>query len=217
MRTKCPLCNQHYEIEDQYLNQSIECPKCKETFVIQPIEEKEMNKPEGEFREQSASNDQTPQGEKQGASNKKRKRKLLFITCLFVFLISCIGIYYYNYKKNLKCTISSEENNKDIMKKALLDLAKYPGSSEVVFEHYNDFPFASFVAADGYIDMANGFGVKSRYKFSFHVKKYVTVKPYFFSLFGGQKFIWDKKDLGQINLKDPQGQDHFIQSEELWR
>ena len=46
---------------------------------------------------------------------------------------------------------------------------------------YNAFPQADFIVADGYIDMANGFGVKSRYEFSFHVEKYTTANRFFFS------------------------------------
>ena len=36
MKTQCPHCGQHYEIDDQYNGQIIECQKCGQEFVIEP-------------------------------------------------------------------------------------------------------------------------------------------------------------------------------------
>lgn len=37
MKTQCPHCSQRYEIDDQYNGQIIECQKCGQEFVIEPL------------------------------------------------------------------------------------------------------------------------------------------------------------------------------------
>lgn len=39
MKTQCPHCNQHYEVDDQYNGQIIECQKCKQEFFVEPLRE----------------------------------------------------------------------------------------------------------------------------------------------------------------------------------
>ena len=84
-----------------------------------------------------------------------------------------------------------EENNKRIITEALLDLSKYPGSSNVVIEYIDTFdylPNADLIVARGYIDMANGFGAKSRYKFHFHIKKFAVMERWFSQFMGDKKY-----------------------------
>lgn len=38
MKTECPFCKQHYEVEDQFFNQMVKCTECGKTFQIQPID-----------------------------------------------------------------------------------------------------------------------------------------------------------------------------------
>ena len=220
---RCPFCNQKLECDDAQEGQVATCPVCKEEIVPtreqgdletnphlpsdspkQSHDKTEQNMPNDNFRTCHAKD--RPQ----------RPLKIKIIACVLLIIFSCTGIYYYNYNKNLDFTKYCEHRNKRIMTEALLDLAKYPGSSDVVIKSYDDFPNANFITADGYIDMANAFGVKSRYEFSFHVEKYITRERFFFSLFGGQKIIMNKKDLGLICLKDHQGEYHFIHAEERW-
>ena len=77
-------------------------------------------------------------------------------------------------------------------------------------------PFDDFISVDGYIDMANGFGVKSRYKFRFHIKKYVVRERWFFSIYGGQKIITFKERLGFFSLEDSDGKTTYYEAEEVW-
>lgn len=35
MKTECPHCGQHYEIDDQYEGQAVECSKCNREFVVE--------------------------------------------------------------------------------------------------------------------------------------------------------------------------------------
>lgn len=228
MKTECPHCKQHYDVDRQYLNIVAECQNCKKEFVIKELNEHSEDAPANDYVDPATLLKQSCLNNEQDRSNEnlqtsvpakviKKHRKASWIIGIFVILIFCAGTYYYNYSENLNCSKDWERHNKDIMREALLSLAKYPGSSEVVFKYYREFPNADFIVADGYIDMPNGFGVKSRFEFSFHVKEFVTRKPFFFSLFGGQKYITDKKNLGQICLKDHQGKFHFIQSEERWK
>lgn len=37
MKIECPHCEQHYEIDDEYIGQIIECQKCKQEFVAEPL------------------------------------------------------------------------------------------------------------------------------------------------------------------------------------
>lgn len=37
MKTECPHCNQHYEVDDQYNGQVVECQKCKQEFFVEPL------------------------------------------------------------------------------------------------------------------------------------------------------------------------------------
>lgn len=37
MKTECPHCNQHYEVDDQYDGQVVECQKCKQEFFVEPL------------------------------------------------------------------------------------------------------------------------------------------------------------------------------------
>lgn len=39
MKTECPHCNQHYEVDDQYNGQVVECQKCKQEFFVEPLRE----------------------------------------------------------------------------------------------------------------------------------------------------------------------------------
>jgi len=41
MKTACPWCQQHYEIESQYLGSAVECTSCGKAFKIAPPEEDE--------------------------------------------------------------------------------------------------------------------------------------------------------------------------------
>ncbi len=38
MKTECSKCHQHYEVEDEYLNETVECPQCGGSFVVKPRE-----------------------------------------------------------------------------------------------------------------------------------------------------------------------------------
>jgi uncharacterized protein YbaR (Trm112 family) len=37
MKTVCPECRQKYEIDAEYNGYSIECPQCKNNFIIEPF------------------------------------------------------------------------------------------------------------------------------------------------------------------------------------
>ena len=37
MKTECPHCNQHYEIGEEYNGQIVECQRCKQEFVAEPL------------------------------------------------------------------------------------------------------------------------------------------------------------------------------------
>lgn len=50
MKTSCPQCNQHYEIDDEYNGQLIECQKCGGKFVAEPTENKQISKKPQENR-----------------------------------------------------------------------------------------------------------------------------------------------------------------------
>ncbi|MBO4304605.1 MAG: PH domain-containing protein [Lentisphaeria bacterium] len=39
MKTACPHCGQHYDVEDQYNNQTFPCPQCGKAFTIAPMVE----------------------------------------------------------------------------------------------------------------------------------------------------------------------------------
>ena len=41
MKTECPFCNQHYEVEDELIDKVVECPKCKEEFCVQPLSDEQ--------------------------------------------------------------------------------------------------------------------------------------------------------------------------------
>ena len=40
MKTKCPNCNSIFKVSDEHLNKNVNCPKCKQAFVITSINEK---------------------------------------------------------------------------------------------------------------------------------------------------------------------------------
>ena len=42
IKTECPFCNQHYEVEDELIDKVVECPKCKEEFWVQPLSEEQI-------------------------------------------------------------------------------------------------------------------------------------------------------------------------------
>ena len=39
MRTKCPHCGQHYEVDQEYVDQIVECTSCHQEFVIEVLSE----------------------------------------------------------------------------------------------------------------------------------------------------------------------------------
>ena len=42
MKTECPFCNQHCEVEDELIDKVVECPKCKAEFCVQPLSEEQI-------------------------------------------------------------------------------------------------------------------------------------------------------------------------------
>lgn len=36
MKTECPHCGQHYEVENKYNGAEAECDRCQKTFIIAP-------------------------------------------------------------------------------------------------------------------------------------------------------------------------------------
>ena len=45
MKTQCPYCQQHYEVDDEFLGATVSCETCKRDFVIEELVEKKMKKP----------------------------------------------------------------------------------------------------------------------------------------------------------------------------
>ena len=43
MKTQCPHCRQHYEIDDQYNGQIIECQKCGQNFIPESLQKVELS------------------------------------------------------------------------------------------------------------------------------------------------------------------------------
>ena len=42
MRTECPHCGQHYEVEEEFLNQIVECTACTQEFVVEIVSEQNI-------------------------------------------------------------------------------------------------------------------------------------------------------------------------------
>ena len=228
MKIQCPFCEQQYDVDNGYLDKEVECATCKQSFVVTmatvivDVETSHTQEHTSEIEKKESSHslgeDTTPQKPDDAVKESLKKNHLpakwKLLTLVAAVVIIGLGVFLYNYNKNKNYIKYVEENNKRIITEALLDLAKYPGSSNVVIKYYH--PFDDFISVDGYIDMANGFGVKSRYKFRFHIKKYVVSERWFFSIYGGQKIITFKERLGFFSLEDSDGKTTYYEAEEVW-
>lgn len=170
MKIACPGCHQHYEVDDTYIGRSVACHVCgKDIDVLKPVERVRLF-------------------EKFNFSAMSLKSKIyLFI---FIALIFGIGIYWHTSYKRAEYLKYQEGRIREIMESALLDLVKYPASSKVTFKSFNFLRDQKCLMADGYIDFPNGFGVKSREKFSFSIR-FPSDNP-------RMQWIFSKEELGNF-------------------
>ena len=48
MKTECPHCGQHYEVDEEYIDQIVECVSCGQEFVVEILPEQESITPPSE-------------------------------------------------------------------------------------------------------------------------------------------------------------------------
>ncbi len=203
MKTICPHCQQHYELDAQYEGQNAECTTCGKEFVIEnssPLTSENLTVPETNrqsLRTQKAASQQHEPSKRKSA----KFRKVIIICC---GLLSLIYIYKHLENSERKFTEDISAKNEKLIKEAVLSVAQYPASSEVVIEIYSD--LTNSIHCSGYADFANGFGVKTRYKFWFpKITPCVVYPRKCFGLFGGQKDIRYDSNLGTFSLTPPGG------------
>ena len=85
MKTECPFCHQHYEIDDEYLNLVVECPQCRKQFTVIPLMQNNI----------TSSSDSNARWEK--VKKYKISKKKVFITFSALFVLSLVSLYIFYY------------------------------------------------------------------------------------------------------------------------
>jgi hypothetical protein len=115
MKTECPFCNQHYEVEDELIDKVVECPKCKAEFCVQPLSEEQiiipppqiklaplfLNKSTSDFPDHNKSDEKLFDSTEdkfvlQGFKSLKRVNLIFTITSVFLLFISAIVCFRQN-------------------------------------------------------------------------------------------------------------------------
>ena len=88
MKTECPFCHQHYEIDDEYLNLVVECPQCQKQFTVVSLMQENISPLSGY-------ND----SDKKVKKIKFTKKQVgIAVSSLFVLLVlSLVSLYIFNY------------------------------------------------------------------------------------------------------------------------
>ena len=98
MKTECPHCKQHYEIDEQYNDQVVECTTCKNEFYVEPYVENIIQPP--------------PQTQTQvikDALNSKSHLALVIGVILFFSLIALAVLFFQNVSlKNQIVTLKND-------------------------------------------------------------------------------------------------------------
>ncbi|MBR2440817.1 MAG: hypothetical protein IKB25_11515 [Lentisphaeria bacterium] len=138
MKTECPHCKQHYEIDKQYNGQVIECTTCKNEFYVEPYVENAIQP--------------TPQTKTQvikETPNSKSRLALVIGVILFFSLIALAVLFFQNFAlknqiETLKNDIISHQKTIDELKfgperlKAEAEVAVKEGNLEKAKEIYEN-------------------------------------------------------------------------------
>ena len=97
MKTECPHCKQHYEIDEQYNGQVVECTTCKNEFYVEPYVENIIQPPQAQMQVI----EDTP--------NSKSRLALAIGVILFFSLIALAVLFFQNV--SLKNQIATLKND----------------------------------------------------------------------------------------------------------
>lgn len=88
MKTECPFCNQHYEVEDELIDKVVECPQCQKQFTVVPLMQENIS-PLSSYNESD---------KKVKKIKFTKKQVVIAVSSLFVSLVlSLVLLYIFNY------------------------------------------------------------------------------------------------------------------------
>ena len=186
MKVLCPTCRQYYETDDRFNGHIAKCNNCNQKFRLVGI--------------------QTPTPH---VPSIWESTKLLCIIIICCVILLPIAAYKNMESADREVTEKIQAKNKKLITEAILAVAKYPASSEVVIQSFDD-KGDGYIYCSGYADLSNGFGTKTRYDFWFSKISYTELPRKFFGLFGGQKMIEYNGNLGTFSLTPPEGYSRYF-------